>query len=321
MFLGRGRARQVGSIRAGGFTLVELLVVIAIIGTLVGLLLPAVQAARESARRSQCGNNVKQLGLALLNFNDANRYLPYASKSDWNAGRETWFHQVLPYLEERALSDRFATWRAANPGTEAFKWSGAVTPVSGLSCPSNLRGVKIVGSMWAGFPGFHGTYALCAGSDAVTQVHYYENSVYRTLNGMFYTDSKTQLKHVTDGLSKTVMGTDQVTVGNEFGDDNRGFYWNGTTLTNVVMTTALPPNTATKGDAMENCMVAVGAPCEPVNYTSNPANFNRYARSYHNGGAQAVMADGSVRFVVNEVDPITWQRAGSRADGQAQGDF
>ena len=93
-----------------GFTLVELLVVIAIIGILIALLLPAVQAARESARRSQCSNNLKQLGVAMHNYHDAKKTLP-----PWNGGNccnGTWLHLIPPYLELEALVEDYQNWGA-----------------------------------------------------------------------------------------------------------------------------------------------------------------------------------------------------------------
>ena len=88
------------------FTLVELLVVIAIIGILVALLLPAVQAAREAARRTSCTNNIRQLGLALVNYHDAHKTLPFGS-GYLNARTGTWVSAILPYMEEQSLYDRF----------------------------------------------------------------------------------------------------------------------------------------------------------------------------------------------------------------------
>jgi prepilin-type N-terminal cleavage/methylation domain-containing protein len=101
--------------KRGGFTLVELLVVIAIIGTLVGLLLPAVQSAREAGRRSQCQNNLKQIGLGVLNFESGNKKLPYAGQCDSTGGSSTIYmvHSVatviLPFIEEAALYSQFDT--------------------------------------------------------------------------------------------------------------------------------------------------------------------------------------------------------------------
>ncbi|HTN76322.1 MAG TPA: DUF1559 domain-containing protein, partial [Pirellulaceae bacterium] len=115
-----------GGRQSSGFTLVELLVVIAIIGILVALLLPAVQAARESARRMQCLNNMKQLGLAMHNHHSAKLYLPhshynyldstgstpapYSNKQD----RRCWFHDMLPYMEQQNLYDDFDKYMQTN---------------------------------------------------------------------------------------------------------------------------------------------------------------------------------------------------------------
>jgi prepilin-type processing-associated H-X9-DG protein len=120
---------------------------------------------------------------------------------------------------------------------------------------------------------------------------------------------------VTDGLSKTVMGAEQVTIiGSNRQTDRRGRYWNQYFGPESLMSTNLPPNTST-GDSIAGCLeVLPTAPC-------GGAGDGAYARSFHQGGAHAVMGDGSVRFVTDGVDPITWQRAGSRADGQAMGDF
>src|SRR6478609_9647373 len=101
--------RRNGTFHQPGFTLVELLVVIAIIGVLVALLLPAVQAARESARRMQCTNQMKQLGLALHNFHDTNKIFPAAldelttSPSTGNLWKASWVPHILPYIEQQAL--------------------------------------------------------------------------------------------------------------------------------------------------------------------------------------------------------------------------
>ena len=130
--------------RASGFTLVELLAVIAIIGTLVGLLLPAVQAARESARRSSCTNNIKQVSLGVINFADAKRYLPNSEQSalynGWagiSMGQAGWLRGyipiILPFIEEAALFSRVEPFAQAggNPWTTATT-GGIVSPYTAL---------------------------------------------------------------------------------------------------------------------------------------------------------------------------------------------
>src|SRR5262245_18660185 len=125
-------------IRPLGFTLVELLVVIAIFGVLVALLLPAVQAARESARRSQCVTNLRQVGVALQNYESAKRVLPYGSDYyDVTAGptfKATWAALILPYLEEQSLYDRFDF---TLPMRNAKNQLARETPVSTYICPSD----------------------------------------------------------------------------------------------------------------------------------------------------------------------------------------
>ncbi|MGN6136450.1 MAG: DUF1559 family PulG-like putative transporter [Aureliella sp.] len=120
----------------GGFTLVELLVVIAIIGTLVGLLLPAVQMARETARRSSCGNNLKNIGLAIHNFADARRQMPLGSER--RLGTEhAWSTRILPYLEQSQVFQQFdfkAKWDAAGANAQA-----ALADLSVYKCPSAVK--------------------------------------------------------------------------------------------------------------------------------------------------------------------------------------
>jgi len=121
-----------------GFTLVELLVAIAIIGALVGLLLPAVQSAREAARRSTCGNNVKQLGLAILNFESARRRLPAASDRGWNGGGGgySWVALCLPFFEEANLHSQLSS--ASARFSSAYNGGGVNAAASRTSLPQLL---------------------------------------------------------------------------------------------------------------------------------------------------------------------------------------
>ncbi|HEY4235485.1 MAG TPA: DUF1559 domain-containing protein, partial [Lacipirellulaceae bacterium] len=124
-----------------GFTLVELLVVIAIIGILVALLLPAIQAAREAARRTQCSNNLKQIGLATLNFHDAHKELPPMRISDHEQGMLT---LILPHLEEQAIADM---WDSTTGNMGCFydqTYQFRTTPIQAYQCPSMTHDDKIV---------------------------------------------------------------------------------------------------------------------------------------------------------------------------------
>ncbi len=142
--------------RTAGFTLVELLVVIAIIGILVALLLPAIQAAREAARRSQCSNNLKNIGLALINFSDVYKRLPAAAAAHPSqpipfgsrAKGATWVLEIMPFIEEQALYDRFDKKISVTMNDRAAPDTNG--PLLGVSlpflvCPSDGDGVGHLG--------------------------------------------------------------------------------------------------------------------------------------------------------------------------------
>lgn len=180
-----------------GFTLVELLVVIAIIGVLVALLLPAVQAAREAARRSQCTNNLKQIALGILNYESQKGHLPrgtynyidstangtappYGSYDGINSStvsskekfdRRCWFHDMLPFIEQQSLSEQFekfmGTPQSWGPYQTAFDFPQASTIVSTFMCPSDGVNPKLRTFHFANSQptqGFSGNYVGCAGS-------------------------------------------------------------------------------------------------------------------------------------------------------------
>jgi len=188
----------------GGFTLVELLVVIAIIGTLVGLLLPAVQSAREAARRSACSNNSKQLGLALLNFESARNRLPAASDRALAGSGFSWVTMVLPFMEETNLytqissvSGRLQTWGTTGGTTSlpqlicpSFAGDKSGGSTSGLSAISNYKGTAAAG--------YTGTNAPSSGGSLGGVI---TGEQYGTESG----NSKTgiTLAMITDGTSKT----------------------------------------------------------------------------------------------------------------------
>jgi prepilin-type N-terminal cleavage/methylation domain-containing protein len=148
--------------RRAGFTLVELLVVIAIIGVLVALLLPAIQSARESARRVQCMNNLKQVGLAAILHENVRKHYAVRTDSDFRLG--TWITAVMPYMEETALYDQ---WRQAIKGALVPQVRNAIlaTPIATLYCPSR-RPVAVYPTQGSTMRVAHSDYALNGGASA-----------------------------------------------------------------------------------------------------------------------------------------------------------
>ena len=316
-----GERRQVRLPGGGGFTLVELLVVIAIIGTLVGLLLPAVQAARESARRSSCSNNMKQIALALQNHHDAKGCLPSGQTTSGPTGglRAGWFVYLLPFVE---YADVYAK---INWSTIAFFSSCSSSPVPVVWCPSdpNSRNVKP--------RGIFGNYSGNVGAMAI------DYAWQSGTDGIFYKESQMRMKKVTDGLSKTMVIAETL-VSNQLGSnyEPRGCIWDAE-LIGYGFNARNEPNSGTI-DSIQYCQTSSDAewqqwtPCTAVNSTGR----STAARSRHLGGVQVAMMDGSVGFVTNSVeswaaggvptawntalDPTkmgVWQKLACRYDGQA----
>ncbi|MFM8414810.1 MAG: DUF1559 domain-containing protein [Planctomycetota bacterium] len=188
------------------FTLVELLVVIAIIAVLIGLLLPAVQSARESARRTQCGNNLRQLALGMITYASANKDTFPKNRHQEAPAADTWRHweafsanyRLLPYLEEVALYDRFGFG-----GTFASYYSGPMqTKVAAFLCPSAPPAPPVTRISWGG-PGCN--YAWCNGSGVWTQQN---NQDPRQHNGIIHTYFNRRASQVTDGLTKTLLAAE-----------------------------------------------------------------------------------------------------------------
>ncbi len=313
------------------FTLVELLVVIAIIGVLVGLLLPAVQSAREAARRMQCTNNLKQIGLAQHMYHDTYRCFPtgvynsyggnapsfpYAAQGLGMSGA-CWFQFLMPYVEQRAIYDGYSPFfeAAARPGgKDVYRAPSRYERFAVYQCPSDPS------SPSESHDGFQGNYLMCAGS---TNFNSDAPDYGFRLNGMFYGLSYTRIGDVIDGTSSTMMGSECIIRGR--GDRaanprawDAGVYFNGFWFLSL-FSTMEGPNTSVS-DRVYTCRSTTWPRSPCVSITTGP-NARIYARSYHTGGVQSVLADGSVRFISSTIDLATYRALGTRNGTEVISDF
>lgn len=306
-----------------GFTLVELLVAIAIIGILIALLLPGVQAAREAARRTHCTNNLKQVGLGLLNHHDANKRMPPGSVMPLYNGanntfeRRAWFEALLPFIEEQSLFDELKkNYKLPLPTYTCYR-AGAEKVVASMTCPSELLGIKNTTKTVSppNGEGFFSNYALCVGSDYSTTT---SDPTGLKRNGIFFARSQTKLRDVSDGTSHTLMGSELILSTDITGYDVRGEVHSGIDGGSL-FSSIFTPNHGTIGDRPYHyCQPIPMAPCvSPTAFV----NVYQLARSYHPGGVHAVFADGAVQFVSDEISQHVWRALGTRAADDAVADF
>jgi prepilin-type N-terminal cleavage/methylation domain-containing protein/prepilin-type processing-associated H-X9-DG protein len=302
-------------LRKRGFTLIELLVVIAIIAVLIALLLPAVQQAREAARRTQCKNNLKQLGLAMHNYHDTLNRFPFAAHH-WGYGG--WVLFVMPYIDQAPLYNK---WNHSTQYHVAPNVSLTLGRLSAHSCPSDTATATWVAT---GMPNYN--YAVNVGNTSLARVSplngvtflkapfYYEES--RTLPAISY-----GIRDVVDGTSNTLM-LSEVRNG-IINNDLRGLTWFGR---HCGFTTHNSPNTATP-DYPEPGWCPAGAstpdlPCVGQSgYDTGATPASMSSRSRHTGGVQVTMCDGAVRFISNNIDLATWRALSSMQGGEIISEF
>jgi prepilin-type N-terminal cleavage/methylation domain-containing protein len=306
--------------RSRGFTLVELLVVIAIIGVLVALLLPAVQAARESARRMQCSNNLKQLALATHNFHDTFNFFPPAhfSSSGQTKGA-TFFVAILPFIEQQALFEKFDL-------TQPFDVAPNIN--ASLNAPS-IRGFVCPTRRQRGMPSDNKPQVGPTGDYAVVSVHTSPTGNFQhewrskdELHGaMLGTEvngtnwkMRSRMAEVTDGLSNTVIIGEKHIYSKYIG--RGGGSSSASADGNIFLT---------QQAAWYECH-SVRNLGHPVGFAKGPQdNFStehyKLFGSWHPGVVQFALADGSVRPIQLNIDLTTLTRLGNANDGQTLGQF
>jgi prepilin-type N-terminal cleavage/methylation domain-containing protein len=314
--------------RDRGFTLIELLVSIAIIAVLIALLLPAVQAARESARRVQCANNLKQIGLAMTSYQDISGTLPPGKKGCcWG----TWLIYVLPYTEQQSL---FNAWNSSgnnSPGLPTtydtdFRYFGmanrTVTSsfISVYLCPSDSTAAPI--AVTSGGVTVACTSQNYAGNFGNT-LQVQQDLPGNPFGGAAFSDigspladhgqpprPTTSFRDITDGLSNTLLAS-EVVVGQGF--DLRGFSWWGDA---AGFETYMTPNSLLPDVMVESDYCLDKSPNPPC-IASSPALTDTYAaRSRHPGGVGVVLGDGSVRFVKNTIQTNVWRALSTTRGGE-----
>ncbi|HPM82870.1 MAG TPA: DUF1559 domain-containing protein [Candidatus Anammoximicrobium sp.] len=304
-----------------GFTLVELLVVIAIIGILVALLLPAIQAAREAARRTQCVNNLKQIGVGMHNHHDTLKSFP-PGMGPYGCCWGTWQVLILRYMEQGIMTDEYINWGGNDTtvvqvgGTTYTGTRYGAAPnttnvttkrFASFTCPSDRPNAPIGGIT-------SHNYAVNFGNTDYGRTANLNGVVHR--GGPFsiakYTAEPFKGKvmaDIIDGTSNTMM-VGEVLQGT--GSDLRGFTWWADACQ---FTTYLPPNSRlpdriyTAGYCVN--LPDLNLPCA-VSDATNPTMFA--SRSRHPGGVQVVMCDGATRFVSDSIDLAAW-RAVSTTEG------
>jgi prepilin-type N-terminal cleavage/methylation domain-containing protein/prepilin-type processing-associated H-X9-DG protein len=302
-----------------GFTLIELLVVMAIIGVLIGLLLPAVQKVREAANRTKCQNNLKQVGLALHNYHSSFDAFPPGLKNKIGADgaayagedRRVWTLFVLGELEQPAIGTAVINVAPTNALYAVSPTSQYVTtPIATLKCPSDPNGGKLA----SGGQGFHTNYVGCNGSTTLNGTS--TTPTFVALDGIFYPGTPVGIAGILDGTSNTLLLSEILMSPDVLSHDTRGRMWNNARSGGVLFSTYALPNSLTAVDRLNHCQSIPTAPC-----TQGSDNMDISARSAHAGGVNACLADGSVRFVSNAIDPTIWLGLGTRAGGEVNGDY
>lgn len=278
-----------------GFTLIELLVVIAIIAVLVALLLPAVQQAREAARRTQCKNNLAQLMLAVTNYDMAWETLPLGTSNPTGPIESkppgyhmSWTVGLLPYIDQQAAYKLVDFKKSAYEQPEVSRLT-----ISTLVCPSDPSGGRWSGSNTISVSSYAGCH------------HDQEAPIDVDNNGVFVLNRPIAFRDVEDGATNTIFLGEKLDIGDDL-------HWMSGTRATLRNTGSLPNNTP----ALLSGTTAGAIPAE----LSDPKAVGGFG-SHHTGGTQVVLGDGAVRFVSQNIDDAVWKALGGRADGKLVSEF
>jgi prepilin-type N-terminal cleavage/methylation domain-containing protein/prepilin-type processing-associated H-X9-DG protein len=309
--------------RLYGFTLIELLVVIAIIAVLIALLLPAVQQAREAARRTQCKNNLKQIGLALHNYESSSTCFPIGSFSPWNTV-PNWRLQLFPYFDQAPLyqSMDFTQSFAGNVTTtnttilSNMKLAAYICPSSSLDPCANIvnNPQKIQIPMYVGVSGATPDVAGRTVGSSSNYGGFYTN------NGMLLHNRLTRIRDAVDGTSNVIIVAEQS--GRVGTTDMRSGYYGGYTGTTFggEVSGSNPAGADSWSTGLTGVQYRINAPTM-AGGSDNPWDANTVINSFHTGGIHVLLADGSVRFISDNLDFTTLRNLCSRDDGVPVGDF
>ena len=318
--------------RSRGFTLIELLVVIAIIAVLIALLLPAVQQAREAARRTQCKNNLKQLGLALHNYHDTYNRFPGASYCGVTgtssiAHCHTWIEMLFPYFDQAPLYSKINFSVANHQGVNPATLNGLV--ISGLMCPSDPDSGLYPNSREASYtPGTGDSLGanyvpsagplhmnLCPIPAQTPNVNCQSTGGARQgvaapglFNGGYVSYG---IRDCTDGTSNTFLVGETLPLYSTF-----HMYF----ASHMHIGTTNPPPNYHKTFAACNTTTFTKAQLRATRQGTCYASMGGFM-SQHVGGVQMCMGDGSVRFISENINYNTWVYLGDKSDGYAVGDF
>ena len=311
--------------RRQGFTLVELLVVIAIIGILVGLLLPAVQAAREAARRMQCTNNLKQLGLSVHNFESAFKKFPVGTigralpsgnyPASGGKPRTPFIPQILPYIEQGNISSLYDLKVDFNHANNAQARS---QKLPFMQCPSDQTN-----DPWTPTLDYKGNYGLNWGRwSFIDQGGPATNPAPLNVTqaggkSPFYIDFGAKMGEISDGTTNTLMMMEMLQPPRDHDNDvtdRRGRIWNDDTACYQI-SARIQPNSPSPdyGSCIHN--LQKNWPCIKDSVVANTINYFMGSRSRHTGGVNVVLCDGSVQFISNSIDLVSWASMSGMSDG------